>query len=308
MLKPLCQKQHKVGLETLAGNRPEKYFSDWVDSLPDVLGAKTLKHIVALILTARQNKKPVVFAYGGHVVKTGCSPLIVDLIKRNIITAVVTNGSGAIHDIELALNGTTSEDVDQELETGSFGMVSDTMDFMNKALSDSSASTRPGLGHAIGHNLRAAKHKDCSILYAAEKKHIAATVHVAIGTDTVHMSPDLDGAALGAATLADFRYLASIVELMNGGVWINCGSAVILPEVLLKVIAMARSKGIEFDKLNTVNLDMQTHYRTSRNVLKRPVKEGNGHQILGHHEIILPLLHQMILLDSHRFLDLDIGL
>ncbi len=292
-LKSIRQKNHKVNLDTLAKANNSVLFTNWVDSLPDILGARTLKLVVRLILKARQNDHPVIFAYGGHVVKTGCSPLIVDLIERKVITTVVTNGSGAIHDVELAMNGTTSEDVDRELEAGEFGMVSDTMDFMDKA---SVWGTYSGLGNAVGYYLSGAKHKECSILRAAYEHNIPATVHVAIGTDTVHMSPNLDGAALGAASLRDFRLLAQTAEKMNGGVWINVGSAVILPEVLLKVVSMARNKGIRFDELHTVNLDMQEHYRTSQNVLTRPVKEGNGHQILGHHEIILPLLHQMILL------------
>jgi len=295
-LKPICQKQHKVNQSMLATATTLPLFSDWVDSLPNVLAVRTLKYVTQLILQARQDNYPVIFAYGGHVVKTGCSPLIVDLIKRGIITAVVTNGSGAIHDIELAMHGATSEDVDKELETGSYGMVSETMDFFMKS---TVKGIRDGLGNAIGCYLGGSKYKSCSILCAAYEYSLPATVHVAIGTDTVHMSPSLDGAALGASSLRDFRLLAQVAEHMNGGVWINAGSAVILPEVLLKVVSMARNKGIEFDSLNTVNFDMHKHYRTSQNVLTRPVRKGNGHQIIGHHEINLPLLRQMIVAGGH---------
>lgn len=297
------QRAHKVdtaglGRPTAAGAS----FSDWFDALPGFLGAADLRKAVDAVVAARRAKRPVVFAFGGHVVKTGCSPLVIDLIERGIITAITTNGSGAIHDLELAETGQTSEEVADTIRDGSFGMVRETCERMNEA-ARRGADGR-GLGRALGELLLAgdAPHKNLSLFAAAAQAGIPATVHVAIGTDTVHMHPAVDGAALGGATLADFRSLCAVVAQLGagsvggaGGVWLNVGSAVVLPEVFLKCVSVARNLGHTLDGMHTVNFDMLRHYRPTQNVVLRPVQPGFGRHVTGHHEILLPLLRQAVI-------------
>jgi hypothetical protein len=250
-------------------------------------------------VAARRAGRPVVFAYGGHVIKTGCSPLVVDLIERGIITAVATNGSGAIHDVELAEVGQTSEEVADTIRDGSFGMVRETCEWLNEAAMHGKTV---GLGRAVGELVEKgnAPNKQLSILAAALRAGIPATVHVAIGTDTVHVHPDADGAAVGAATLLDFRRVCEVVASMAsakgepGGVWLNFGSAVILPEVFLKAVSVARNLGFDLDEIHTADFDMFRHYRPTQNVVTRPVSRGHGHSVTGHHEIMLPLLRQAV--------------
>ena len=295
------ERGHKVATEMLARVTPAgASFADWLAGLPDVLGAKELRAAVAAIVAARRAGRPVVFAFGGHVVKTGNSPLIVDLIQRGIITAIATNGSGAIHDLELAETGETSEEVAETIRDGSFGMVHETCERMNAA---AAAGASEGLGRALGRLLAEGPtaHKDLSLFAAAYRAGIPATVHVAVGTDTVHMHPQADGAAIGAATLADFRTLCAVIADMTaarpgeaGGVWLNCGSAVIMPEVLLKCVSVARNLGHSLAGMHTINFDMLRQYRPTQNVITRPVEPGHGHAVLGHHEILLPLLRQAV--------------
>lgn len=302
-MKSRSARAHKVEVAALGGTPPPGCtFAQWFASLPRFLGAVELCQTVDAIVAARRAGRPVVFGFGGHVVKTGCSPIVIDLIQRGVITALATNGSGAIHDLELAETGATSEEVADTIRDGTFGMVHETCERMNAAAARGAADV--GLGRALGQLLAEgdAPHKELSLFVAAWRTGIPATVHVAVGTDTVHVHPEADGAAIGAATLADFRMLCRVVADMGaekpggaGGVWLNCGSAVILPEVFLKAVAVARNLGRPLDGIHTANLDMLRHYRPTQNVLVRPVAAGHGHPLTGHHELMLPLLRQAVI-------------
>lgn len=263
-------------------------FLDFLDSLPNFLGAKSLRRLVDEIVSAHQSSASIVVAMGGHVIKVGCGPIIIDLIERGIISAVACNGSFAIHDVELALFGQTSEDVAATIQDGSFGMVSETIDFFKAVASNASG----GLGHSIGALLRERNCNCVSVIKAAYDKDIPCCIHVALGTDTVHMA-DLDMAQFANASMYDFRLLCDVVSSL--GVWINIGSAVIMPEVFLKVITVARNLGANLDDIFTANFDMIQHYRPRQNVVTRPVKPGRGVAITGHHEIMLPFLRQAII-------------
>ncbi len=294
---------HKVQTDALGRAAPPgASFREWFAALPDFLGARELRATVAAIVAARRAGRPVVFAFGGHVIKTGCGPLVVDLMERRVITALATNGSGAIHDLELAETGQTSEEVADTIRDGSFGMVRETCERMNAAARDGAAGA--GLGAALGALLDRASvpHRTASVFAAAHRCGAPATVHVALGTDTVHVHPLADGAAIGAATLLDFRRLCAIVAQLGadkpggaGGVWLNFGSAVILPEVFLKAVSVARNLGHTLDGMHTANFDMLRHYRPTQNVVGRPVAPGFGHSVVGHHELMLPLLRQAVL-------------
>jgi hypothetical protein len=302
-LKSRQQRAHKVKVSAMG--RPVEAgcsFAEWFAALPDFLGACELRRTVEAIVAARRADRPVVLGFGGHVIKAGCSPLVIDLIERGVITAIASNGSGAIHDLELAETGATSEEVAETIRDGSFGMVHETCQRMNEA-ARRGADGR-GLGRAVGELLDAgdAPHKDLSVFAAAARVGIPATVHVAVGTDTVHMHPEADGAAIGAASMADFRTICAVVARLGaekegeaGGVWLNVGSAVILPEVFLKAVSVARNLGQNLDAMHTANFDMLTHYRPTQNVIMRPVQPGHGHAVIGHHELLLPLLRQAVL-------------
>jgi hypothetical protein len=302
-LKSREQRAHKVQVTALGrAVDPGCSFADWFDALPDFLGARQLRRTVEAIVAARRAQRPVVFAIGGHVIKTGCAPLVIDLIERGVVTALAANGSVAIHDLELAETGTTSEEVAETIRDGSFGMVLETCERMNAAAARGADGR--GLGRALGELLdeRAAPFKHLSVFVAAARAGIPATVHVAIGTDTVHVHPDADGAALGRATLADFRAICAVVARLGarkpgqaGGVWLNIGSAVVLPEVFLKAVSVARNLGHDLDGLHAANFDMLQHYRPTQNVISRPVQPGHGHAVTGHHELLLPLLRQAVL-------------
>lgn len=297
-----ADRTHKVSRDALGQPTPAGCsFRQWLDALPAFLGARELRDTVNAIVAARRAGRPVVFAFGGHVIKTGCSPLVIDLIQRRVITALATNGSGAIHDLELAETGATSEEVAETIRDGRFGMVRETCARMNAA-ARRGADGR-GLGRALGELLAAgdAPYKQLSIFVAAVRAGIPATVHVALGTDTVHMHPDADGAAIGAASLADFRTICAVVAQLGaagggqaGGVWLNVGSAVVLPEVFLKAVAVARNLGHNLDAMHAANFDMLRHYRPTQNVVLRPVQPGHGHTVIGHHELLLPLLRQAV--------------
>lgn len=255
------------------------------------------------VVSARRAGRPVVFAMGGHVVKVGCSPVVIDLMRRGIVTAIAGNGATAIHDVEVAMVGATSEDVGETIREGRFGMAQETAEFFAEA-ARRAVDDGAGYGGSIGRLIRqrGLPNASHSLLATAAEMGIPATVHVAIGTDTVHMPALADGAHIGAASLADFRILCGVVRHMGaaepggaGGVWCNVGSAVILPEVFLKAVSVARNLGADLDPLITVNLDQIRHYRPSQNVVGRPVAAGRGHDITGHHEILLPLLRQAII-------------
>ena len=281
---------------------PGASLAEWLSSLPDFLGVRQLRSAVDAIVAARQAGRPVAMAMGGHVVKVGCAPVVIDLMRRGIVSAIACHGATAIHDVETALFGQTSEDVGPALNDGTFGMVRETAEFFADAVR-SAVSSGCGYGEAIGRQIHSRKlpHASVSLLAAAAECGIPATVHVALGTDTVHMPAMADGAQIGQATMTDFRLLCSVVKDMGSaepggvcGVWCNVGSAVVLPEVFLKAVAVARNLGADLDNLHTVNLDMLRQYRTASNVVGRPVARGHGHDLAGHHEIMLPLLRQAI--------------
>lgn len=261
-------------------------------SLPDQLAARALREVVARTVAAARAGRPVVLMLGGHVVKVGVSPCFIELIERGVITHVAMNGAGAIHDVEIARMGRTSEDVEAHLQSGSFGMVDETGDFMNRVASEA-ARRREGLGEAWGQALEAepAPHRDVSLLARAARRGIPATVHVALGTDTIHYDPSCDGAALGDASLRDFRVLAGTLAEAHGAVVLNVGSAVLMPEVFLKALAVARNLGADLSGLTTVNMDQIQHYRPRLNVVERPTRAPGamGYSLTGHHEILVPI-------------------
>jgi len=278
-------------------------FADWLASLPAFLGANRLKAAADAIIAARQADKPVAFAMGGHVVKVGCGPVVIDLMRRGIVTAIACHGATAIHDVEIAMIGATSEDVGDTIRDGRFGMVKETASFFAEA-AQCATEEDAGYGRSIGELVREQKlpNASLSILATAAELGLPATVHVALGADTVHMPAMADGAQIGQASLNDFRILCDVIYQMGAdaadgicGVWCNIGSAVLLPEVFLKAVSVARNLGAHLDMLTTVNLDMLRQYRTMQNVVTRPVTKGQGLDIAGHHEIMLPLLRQAII-------------
>ena len=272
---------------------PDTPFSQLLDCLPDVLMGRSVREVVAAVAAARAADRPVVALVGAHVVKTGCGPILVGLMERGLLTAVAMNGATAIHDYELACFGDTSEDVAEGLRSGTFGMWEETGAWMNRA-AVLAHQRGEGLGEGLGRDLieRAAPNAGASILATASRLGIPATVHVALGTDIIHQHPAADGAALGATSLADLDVLAQVLTRLEGGVAMNLGSAVVLPEVFLKALTMARNVGGATSGATFVNCDFQLHYRPRVNVLERPARECNGRAIalLGAHEILLPLL------------------
>jgi Deoxyhypusine synthase len=261
-------------------------------SFPAILAAADFKAVVAAIRSARTGDRGIIWGFGAHVIKTGLGPILIDLMERGFVSALATNGAGIIHDFELALSGGTSEDVDEALGPGRFGMAEETGELLNAAINDGVTSGL-GLGQAVGRRLREMKpaHEALSVVAAAARLQIPVTVHVAIGTDIIHMHPRASGAALGEGSLRDFRYFVSNVARLKGGVYLNCGSAVVLPEVFLKAVAIARNQGASLDQLTTVNMDFTRLYRPQTNVVSRPVAGvGKGYSLVGHHEIMIPLL------------------
>jgi len=272
-------------------------FAEWLASLPSFLGARDLKQAAAAIAAAKHNGRGVLWGIGAHVIKTGLSPIVVDLMARGFVSAIAMNGAGIIHDFEIALSGGTSEDVDESLGAGRFGMASETAQL--NAVIQRGADNGLGIGQSVGAHLASlappfARH---SLVATAHRLAIPVTVHVAIGTDIIHMHPAASGAALGDASMRDFRYFTSCVARLGGGVYLNCGSAVVLPEVFLKAVALARNQGADLTGLTTVNIDFIRHYRTQTNVVMRPVAGtgGAGFSLVGHHEILIPLLAAAVL-------------
>lgn len=267
-------------------------------SLPDQLAARALREVVARIADARRAGRPVIAMCGGHVVKVGVPPCLIALMERGVITHLAVNGAAAIHDVEIARLGRTSEDVEAHLHAGTFGMVDETGDFMN-AVTAEGARRGEGLAEAWGRALEQepAPHRAASLLASAWRLGVPATAHVAIGTDTIHHHPRCDGAALGAGAMRDFRILAATLAEARGAVVLNIGSAVLMPEVFLKALAVARNLGAELSGLTTVNLDQIQHYRPRLNVVERPTRgEGaRGYALTGHHEILVPLLAAAVL-------------
>jgi hypothetical protein len=265
----------------------------FLDGLPRHLAVQSFREIVTGILEARRRGKPVILGMGAHVIKVGLSPVLVNLLERGLVTAVATNGAGAVHDFELAVAGFTSEDVEAQLAEGDFGMAEETGRAINQAAADGMRLGH-GFGRALGERLLAIqpRHLSHSVIAACARLGLPCTIHVALGTDIVHMHPSCDGAAVGEATQRDFRLLAAVVsELNDGGVYLNIGSAVLLPEVFLKALTLARNLGHRVRDFITVNLDFIQHYRPTQNVVRRPVAQGGrGFALTGHHELMVPLL------------------
>ena len=274
-------------------------FKGFLDTLPDILAANDLRAIADRVLTAHQNKRPIVFGMGAHVIKVGLSPLIINLMQRGLISCIALNGAGAIHDVEIALEGKTSEDVAASLHKGKFGMALEAGELINKAVQEG-LKANEGMGKSIGKRLQkvSAPYAGKSILAMAADHGTPVTVHVSIGSDTIHMHPSFDGAATGKLSHNDFQTFTALVSQLEGGVFFNVGSAVVIPEVFLKAFSLARSAEGPIKNLTTINMDFIRHYRPSVNVVERPtLSDGKGFHLIGHHEIMLPLLAATILED-----------
>ncbi len=268
-----------------------------IQGLPNILAAQSLKAIARKIARVHRANKTVLLGMGAHPIKVGLSPLIIDFMERGIINAVALNGAGVIHDFELAYMGETSEDVAASLKDSSFGMGEETGAFLNQAISEGSGR-QLGIGAAVGQAILKARlpHRRLSILAAGARWGIPITSHIAIGTDIIHMHPKVDGKALGDGSLRDFHTLTSVVATLGGGVYLNFGSAVVLPEVFLKAVSLARNLGHPVQNLTTVNLDFLAHYRPLTNVVSRPTQQsGKGYHLTGHMEIMVPLLFAAVL-------------
>jgi hypothetical protein len=290
---PLASRKSKANAADFAAPfKPGSGVSGLVDSLPSILAAADFKAVVGAMRKARDEGHGIIWGIGAHVLKTGLSPVLIDLMERGFISALATNGAGIIHDFELALSGATSEDVDEALGPGRFGMAEETGRELNGAINRGVAAGM-GLGQSVVSHLHRVQppHAHISVLASAGRLEIPVTAHVGIGTDIIHMHKDASGAAIGEGSLRDFRYFVSNVARLENGVYLNCGSAVVLPEVFLKAVALARNQGCSLAGLTTVNIDFIRHYRTQTNVVSRPVAGiGKGYSLVGHHELLIPLL------------------
>ncbi len=272
--------------------------AEFIRSLPRILAANELRDLVEDVVRARRRRKPVILMMGAHVIKVGCAPLIVDLVRRGVLTHVAMNSAAAIHDVETAMWGQTSEDVAVNILDGTFGMSRETGEFINSSLSGAYLHSSAGYGETLARKLIATKAKNLrtSILASCHRHGVPVTVHAAIGTDIVHQQPSMDGAATGELSFRDFKVLAhSVSGLKGGGVALNIGSAVILPEVFLKALTVARNLGHRVRGFSTANFDMLRQYRPTVNVVERPTQgHGRGYSLTGHHELMIPLLAAMI--------------
>ncbi|MDZ7833091.1 MAG: hypothetical protein U5L07_15185 [Desulfobacterales bacterium] len=289
----LADRKSKVSRKDFASPwQKGKSYADFLNTLPDILGSRDLKSVIHAVAAAHKNQKVVLAGMGAHVIKVGLNPIIIDLLKRNVLTGIAMNGAGIIHDFELAFAGKTSEDVAAALGDGSFGMAKETCEHLGAAIR-LAADENIGLGEAVGRyiNQNGFPYADQSLLAAAERLKKPATVHVAIGTDIIHMHPSFDPEAAGKATHHDFRLFAAIVAELSQGVYFNIGSAVIMPEIFLKAVSLVRNLGHAVSDLTTVNMDFIRHYRPMTNVVNRPTADhGRGINLVGHHEILLPLI------------------
>jgi hypothetical protein len=295
---PLSSRASKARAEDFARPfTPGSGIAGLVASLPGILAAADFRSVVQRMASARRTGAGVLWGFGAHVIKTGLGPVLIDLMARGYVSALATNGAGIIHDFEIALSGATSEDVDETLGPGRFGMAEETGSLLNAAI-NAGVATGAGIGEAVATYLHAAAppFAHLSVVAAARRLGIPLTVHVALGTDITHMHPNASGAALGEGSLRDFRRFVAHVARLDGGVYLNCGSAVILPEVFLKAVALVRNRGIALAEMTTVNLDFVRLYRPQTNVVSRPTKEsGRGYSLVGHHELMIPLLAAALL-------------
>jgi hypothetical protein len=292
---PLASRPSKVSLDDFASPISEdSSLKDFLQSLPNILAVQSLRELAARMRRARELQKPIIWGIGGHVIKTGLAPLVIDLMKRGFVTAIAANGSVLVHDAEIAMVGSTSEDVDATLGEGVFGGADETGKLLNRSALEG-AKENIGLGEATGRTLLglSPKHADYSLLCATYQARVPFTVHLTIGGDIGHFHPQADGAALGATTHTDFRLLSELVRRMDGGgVYLNIGSAVTLPEVFLKAVTLVRNLGNQLTDITTANFDFIQSYRPLTNVVRRPTANGagRGYSITGHHELTLPLL------------------
>ncbi|MGB8508008.1 MAG: hypothetical protein WCD76_06375 [Pyrinomonadaceae bacterium] len=292
---PLADRPSKVNIADFAKPLDENStLRDFLRALPNILAVQSLRAVAAQMRRARSAGKPIIWGIGGHVVKTGLAPLIINLMQRGYVSSIACNGSVLVHDAEIALVGSTSEDVDATLGAGAFGAADDTGRLINSAAHEG-ASDNIGLGESMGRALLRAtpKYPELSLLCAAYSARVPFTAHVAIGTDIAHFHPQADGASLGATTHTDFRLLSEMVRRLNGGgVYLNVGSAVIMPEVFLKCVTLVRNLGHALEDFTTANFDFVPSYRPLTNVVRRPTSNGagRGYSITGHHELMIPLL------------------
>jgi len=296
---PVSSRQSKVRIADFAKPvKPVGGFGGFINGLPDILAGKDLKELVSLIVKAKKSGKPVVWMFGAHVIKCGLNPLIIQLMERGYINAIALNGAGVIHDFEIAYAGKTSEDVAANIQDGSFGMAAETGRIVNQTVSEGNRQGL-GIGESMGKMIagKTCRYHKQSILAQAYKNDIPVTVHVAIGTDIIYQHPYCDGAAWGEASYRDFLKFAGVIAGINrGGVVLNFGSAVILPEVFLKAVTIDRNLGYRLDDFTTANFDMVYQYRPRANIVQRPVgKKGRGYNFIGQHEIMIPLLAQTLL-------------
>ncbi len=290
---PLNKRKSKVNIDDFFNFNGENF----IDQIPNILAAKEVKEIIEHTVNAYKKSKKIVVAMGAHVIKVGLSPLINKLIKNKVISHIAFNGAAIVHDVEIAINGATSEDVDEALKKGEFGMSEETNSLINNAI-NSGFVEGIGLGETIGKWLTNSdyRYKDFSIFATAYQHNIPITVHVAVGTDIIHMSPEANGSAIGEGSLKDFKIFANTIKDLQDGVFFNIGSAVVLPEIFLKAVTLVRNLNFKVDRFITVNLDFIKQYRPLTNVVNRPVQNGGkGYYIIGHHEIMLPLIFLNVL-------------
>jgi len=292
---PLKSRKSKVSHKDFARKfNPDDSVKDFIESLPDLLAGKNFKKLVHLIKEARGKNKPVIFSMGAHLIKVGLNPLIIDLMETGWVSALAMNGAGIIHDFEIAFSGRTSEEVKTQIKDGSFGMAEETGEVLNNAINLGSKEDL-GMGESVGKMIYHSEfpYKEMSLLSSAYKLNIPVTVHVGLGTDIIHFHPNVSGKAIGKTSLHDFFLFCSLIErLEGGGMYMNMGSAVVLPEVFLKAVSYVRNRGSKLNHFYTAVFDFNTHYRPSQNVIGRPFEEGKGEgfYFIGHHEIMIPLL------------------
>lgn len=296
---PLQERKNKVKVSDFASPAVAgRSIRDLLEGLPRILAGDDFRRLVSAITSAYAKSKPVIAMMGGHVIKCGLAPVIISMMERRILTGIAMNGAASIHDFEIALIGETSEDVEDNITTGKFGMWEETGRLMNQAVKIG-RDDHEGMGMALARKLvdLKAPHLDVSVMAAAFRLSIPVTVHVAIGTDIIHQHPEADGAALGEASFTDFRiFVSEVSELGHGGVLLNFGSAVIMPEVFLKALSIARNLGHDVVEFTTADFDMIQHYRPRENIIKRPTNMGGrGYAITGHHEIMIPLLAHAVM-------------